>query len=341
MTSRNTHLNIDRNTDRPEPFLLRPAAMDYLWGGRRLNDEFAKSVPQTQLAETWECSTHPDGISTVASGPYAGSLLTDVLVAHPEYLGTHPKTGNELPIIVKLIDAKQDLSVQVHPDDDFAKTHEQKQRGKTEMWYVLEATKDTYLYYGLTRDMSREELRKAIGNGKILNCLQRIKVKRDDLFFIHPGTIHALGAGALVAEVQENSNITYRLYDFDRVDRNGNKRPLHIEKGLAAADLKGHAPVKQPMRVLRYGQGCASEFLCRCRYFEAHRLLINTERFRQLVPYRADSESFRVLLCTSGCGMIFWGESSLRFFKGDCVFVPADSAELRLHGRAQFLDVRG
>ena len=338
MTSRNIH----SNTESARPFLLRPAAKDYLWGGRRLNDEYGKSIPQSPLAETWECSTHPDGVSTAASGPFQGMPLTKVLSDHPEYLGAHPKAERgQLPIIVKLIDARQDLSIQVHPDDDYAREHERGQRGKTEMWYVLDAAKDSYLYYGLIRDTDRKTLRAGIESGSITKYLQRVKIRQDDLFFIAPGTIHALGAGALVAEVQESSNLTYRLYDYDRVDGNGYKRPLHIEKGLAVADVKGQAAPTQPMRVLQYRQGCATELLCRCQYFEVHRMLINTERCRELIRYRADGTSFRVLLCTAGCGSVFFEDSVINFFKGDCVFVPADSVVMKLHGRAQFLDVRG
>lgn len=329
------------NTERARPFLLRPAVKDYLWGGRRLHDEYGKDTAVLPLAETWECSTHPDGISTVASGPYTGQLLSKVLAEHPEYVGSHTKTKGELPILVKLIDAREDLSVQVHPDDAYAQEHEQGQRGKTEMWYVLDAAKDAYLYYGLLRDTSWQTLRSSISSGTVTKYLQRVKIGRDDVFYLEPGTIHALGAGALVAEVQESSNLTYRLYDYGRVDKNGNKRPLHIEKGLAVADLRGRSAPDQPMRVLRYRQGGASELLCRCRYFEVHRLLINTELCRQLIEYRADSASFRVLLCISGCGSAFFGDDAICFFKGDCLFVPADSAVMKLHGKAQFLDVRG
>ncbi len=337
MTSRSTPLN----TEVRRPFMLRPVAKDYLWGGRRLRDEYGKDVPVTPLAETWECSTHPDGVSTVASGPFAGQALSEVLAAHPEYLGTHPKTKGELPILVKLIDAREDLSIQVHPDDAYAREHEHGQRGKTEMWYVLDAAKDAYLYYGLQHDVDRCALRDSIEDGTVTKYLRRVRIRQDDLFYIEAGTIHGLGPGALVAEVQESSNLTYRLYDYDRVDKNGNRRPLHIDKGLEVADLKERVAPAQPMRVLRYRQGCAAELLCRCRYFEVHRLLINTERCRQLIGYRADSASFRVLLCTSGCGTIFFADEVLRFYKGDCLFVPADSVAMRLHGKAQFLDVRG
>lgn len=324
-----------------KPFLLKPAAKDYLWGGSRLNDDFEKGRDRGPLAETWECSTHPDGPSVVAGGEYEGKTLTEVLKIHPEYLGTHPKTSGELPVLIKLIDAKKDLSIQVHPNDEYAGAHEKGELGKTEMWYVLNADRDAKLVYGFRHDIDKESLRRSIEEGTIEKYLQKVPVKKNDLFYIEAGTVHALGAGTLVVEIQENSNLTYRLYDYDRRDQNGNKRPLHIEKALEVANLKAAVEPRQPLRVLKYRQGCASELLCRCKYFEVYRMLINTERCRKLVDYQADTTSFRVLLCIQGCGLIKFGEESLIFFKGDCIFVPADSVSLKIHGSAQFLDIRG
>lgn len=339
MTNKNFHWNKNAKNI---PFLLKPVGKDYLWGGTRLNDDFSKEIDMTPLAETWECSTHPDGPSTVASGIYRGKTLSDVLKLHPEYLGAHPKTKGELPLLIKFIDAKKDLSVQVHPTDEYAQKHEHGQQGKTEMWYVLDAAKDTKLIYGLHHSVDKETLRRSIQNGTVERYLQKVPIQKDDLFFIEAGTIHAIGAGALIVEIQESSNLTYRLFDYDRVDKNGEKRELHIEKALDVANLNAIAVPRQPLRVLKYRCGCASEFLCRCKYFEVYRMLVNTERNRQLVGYQADDASFRVLLCTDGCGSVYFGENeSLGFFKGDCIFVPADSVRLRLHGNAQFLDVRG
>lgn len=326
--------------DRNMPLLLRPSGKDYLWGGRRLNDEFEKGIAMSPLAETWECSTHPDGPSYVVGGEFDGMELSEVVRNHPEYLGERHKGKNELPILIKFIDTKKDLSIQVHPTDEYAKEHENGQLGKTEMWYVLDAAKDAKLVYGLKRDSSEAELRQAISNGTILNYLQQIPVRKNDLFFIEAGTIHAIGAGALVAEIQENSNLTYRMYDYDRIDRDGKKRELHIDKALQAADLKSSAEPRQPLRVLKYRQGAASELLTRCKYFEVYRMLVNTER-RQKVYYRADEVAFRVLLCVNGCGTISCKDGSITFYKGDCIFVPADSEMLIIHGQAQFLDVRG
>lgn len=322
------------------PFLLRPSGKDYLWGGRRLNDEFEKNIELDPLAETWECSTHPDGPSYVVGSEFDGMELAQVIKIHPEYLGTRHKGTNELPILIKLIDAKNDLSVQVHPNDEYANQYENGQLGKTEMWYVLDASKDASLVYGFRHDSDKDTIRDAIKKGTLMKHLQRVPIKKDDLFFIEAGTVHAIGAGALIAEIQENSNLTYRLYDYDRMDKHGMKRDLHVEKALKVARLKSSAEPKQPLRVLKYRQGVASELLCRCKYFEVYRMLVNTER-RQIVHYQADEMSFRVLLCVNGCGTIGYKETSFSFFKGDCIFVPANSVELNIHGQAQFLDVRG
>jgi len=337
----------EQDSQKNLPFLLKPAGKDYLWGGSRLNDDFSKNIPLVPLAETWECSTHPDGPSVVDSGEYQGMMLTDLLHQHPEFLGTHPRSvlsachlrDDELPILIKLIDAKQDLSIQVHPDDTYAYQKENGQLGKTEMWYVLDATKDAHLIYGLVHDIDQLSIRKAIDAGNLEKYLQKVQIKKDDVFNVTAGTIHAIGAGALIVEIQENSNLTYRLYDYNRVDKNGKKRELHIDKALEVANLKATSEPVQPMRVLKYSRGCANEFLYRCKYFQVERLLLNTERIREMLTIATDTNSFVVLLCVTGCGLLYCGNDSLPFFKGDCIFVPANSVELKIHGTAQFLKV--
>ncbi len=337
MTRRNMSWNSEASGARP--FLLKPAGKDYLWGGSRLKDDFSKDMDLTPLAETWECSTHPDGPSVVASGAYAGRLLSEVLSRHPEYMGTHPRTDGGLPILIKFIDARKDLSVQVHPDDEYAREYEHGSLGKTEMWYVLDAARDAKLVYGFYHDISREKLKKSLEDGTVERYLQKVKVQKDDLFYIEPGTVHAIGAGVLIAEIQESSNLTYRMYDYGRVDKNGRPRELHIAQALEVASRRGSRTPRQPMRVLKYRKGCATELLCRCKYFQVERQLINTERCREMADFQTDSNSFQVLLCIGGCGTMFGAGEMLHFFKGDCIFVPADSIPLKLHGRAQFLKV--
>ena len=324
------------------PFLLCPAAKDYLWGGSRLNNDFGKNIDCSPLAETWECSTHPDGQSVVASGVDAGKSLGEVLRLHPEYLGTHPlqtmQGKAELPVLIKLVDAKQNLSVQVHPGDDYALRHENS-LGKTEMWYVLSARKDAELVYGFNQDMNADRVRQALAEGTIENYLNHVPVHKNDLFYLEAGTVHGIGKGVMVAEIQESSNLTYRLYDYNRVDKNGKQRDLHVEKALQVLNFHSSATPRQPLRVLKYQNGCASELLIRCKYFQVERLLLNTEIYRRLTDFGTEKNSFHALLCTEGCGVILGENFTLNFFKGDCVFVPADSIPLKLHGKAQLLDV--
>lgn len=321
-----------------KPFLLSPCGKDYLWGGNRLREEFHKDISMSPLAETWECSVHPDGPSVIASGKHKGQLLPDVLLEHPEYLGTHPRDG--LPVLVKLIDASQNLSIQVHPTDDYAREYENGASGKTEMWYVMDAKPGAELIFGCSQDISLEDMRNGLEEGSIEKYLRKVPVVKDDVFFMPAGTIHAIGEGVLLAEIQQSSNLTYRLYDYDRVDKHGQKRQLHWDKALKVANLSGSIKPRQPMRVLRYRPGVATELLCRCKYFEVNRMLVNTER-RQKVTYFADALSFRVLLCIEGNCRLLYSDETLEFRKGDCIFIPADSVVMEIQGDAQFLDIRG
>ena len=341
----------------PIPFLLSPAGKDYLWGGDRLKSDFHKQLNISPLAETWECSTHPDGVSLIDSGIYRGKPLDIVLREHPEYLGRHPlaiireandgvETAIELPVLIKLIDARQKLSVQVHPDDEYAKAHENGALGKTEMWYILDAEPGAQLIYGFNTDMNQEKLAHSLSRGTIEKYLQKISVKKDDIFFTNPGTVHAIGAGILLAEVQENSNLTYRLYDYDRVDKQGQKRPLHLKKAMEVLNYKSSENPRQPMRTLRYRPGYASELLGRCKYFQVERILINTAEpvqsdrdYAQLPDCTTDEVSFRVLLCVEGQGRLNTREETLPFVKGSCIFLPAGSAPCKLQGKAQLLQV--
>ena len=332
---------INKHSDlKNEPFLLKPAGINKLWGGSRLKDDFSKNVDADNLAESWECSTHPDGQSIVGSGAYKGQTLSEVISKNPKLLGEKLKELCDLPVLVKLIDAQQDLSVQVHPNDEQANKIENQKNGKMEFWYVLDAFKDSKLVYGLNHNLTTKQLSDSISDKSIEKYLQKIPVKKGDIFFINPGTIHAIGAGVLIAEIQQNSNITYRLYDYERIDKKGYKRELHIEKALKVANLKQSNKPRQPMRILKYKMGCASELLCRCQYFQVERLLINTERTRILYETASSSQSFEIYLCVNGCGiMLYESNKVLLLFKGDCVFLPANSVNVKIHGCLELLRI--
>ena len=319
-----------------EPMLLSPAGQDYLWGGRRLKTEYGKNLPLDPLAETWECSVHPDGPSRVVSGSNKGRFLADVLKDRPEWMGSKVQAGDGFPVLVKLIDAKQDLSVQVHPDDAFARSMEG-DNGKTEMWYVLEAEPGASLACGFSHDVSERTVRKAVEKGDLSRYLNRTSVHRGDVFFISPGTVHAIGGGMVIAEIQQSSNVTYRVYDYDRVDKNGKKRQLHIEKALQVMNLRTGRALRQKPRKVSYYLGCSREVLCRCEYFETERIKVNLG-----FAFSVKETSFQILLCIDGEAGLSTDsmQRPLLLHKGACLFLPAGLGRCHVLGTCELLKVR-
>ena len=316
------------------PFLLAPACKDYLWGGTKLKTEYGKRSELAPLAETWECSVHPDGPSRIASGPFAGQTLAAFLDSHPQALGEHGLAHGGLPILLKLIDAEKDLSIQVHPDDDFARRHEG-QLGKTEMWYVLAAQPGATLVYGFAHDVTADTVRRAIRSDSLLVHLQTVPVHAGDVFLIEPGVIHAIGGGVLLAEVQESSNVTYRVYDYGRRDKNGRLRPLHIEKALSVMNFSASPAVRQGQRIIQYTPGMAKELLCRCRYFQVERL-----RAASAASVPRTRETFYLLLILNGRGAVCADGQALDVRPADAVFVPAGEGTLAVKGSLEMLLIR-
>ena len=307
------------------PVKLTPAFKDYLWGGERLKTEFCKNTDLTPLAESWELSAHKDGQSIVAEGAYKGLTLTAYLDAvGKDALGAVCEKYGYFPLLIKLIDAKGDLSVQVHPSDEYAMEHEG-EYGKTEMWYILDCEEGAALYYGFREDTAREAYESAIKEGRLTDILNRVPVKRGDVFFIPAGTVHAIGAGILICEIQQNSNTTYRVYDYNRRDKDGNLRPLHVEKALAVSDLK-----KSPaLPAIPDGEDV---LLAACGYFEVRRL-----RFGGSGTVTATPESFTALTVTEGEGILSDGETALSFRKGDTLFIPAQKAAFTVTGACEMI----
>lgn len=217
---------------------LSPACKSYLWGGNKLKKEFHKSFSGPILAETWELSCHPDGPSTIVSGVHKGQTLREYLTeAGSQALGTNCARFEDFPILIKLIDASKELSVQVHPNNAYAKKNEH-QYGKTEMWYVIDCEPGAFLYYGLKKHVSKEEFRQHIADNTLDQILNAVSVHKGDTFFIAAGTIHAIGKGIVIAEIQQNSNVTYRVYDYGRIGADGKPRDLHVDKALDVAHLE-------------------------------------------------------------------------------------------------------
>ena len=223
------------------PLLLSPAFKDYIWGGNRLKRDWGKRTDMTPLAESWELSCHEAGLSVIAEGAYAGRTLGEYLAEHPQDAGTKAQNAGAFPLLIKLIDAAGPLSVQVHPDDAYAREFEHS-LGKSEMWLVLDASEGAGIYYGFKRETPLAEMRAAIENNTLTELLNWVPAKTGDCFFIPAGTVHAIGAGLMVAEVQQSSNLTYRVYDYGRVGADGRPRDLHIDKALAVARRAAERP---------------------------------------------------------------------------------------------------
>ncbi len=300
---------------------LKPAYKNYLWGGTSLISQFFKEYDGKVLAESWELSCHKDGESIVSNGVYTGLPLSDWLrINGMETLGSNCRNLEDFPILIKFIDAAQNLSIQVHPDDLYARKNEG-QSGKTEAWYIVDCVNDAFVYLGFQKSISKEEFAERIKNQTIVEVLSKKQVHKGDMIFVSPGTVHAIGAGILALEIQQSSNVTYRVYDFGRKDLNGRTRELHIEKACEVADL-------QPYRPNYDFHG----HLVDCPYFTVDLLLIK-ESFLNVVF----GDSFHSLIVLEGEGVITCGDETCTIRKGDSIFLPAESGEYRIMGCCEAL----
>ena len=309
---------------KPETVLkLKPALKEYIWGGNRLKSEFGIKTDMEKVAEAWLLSAHPDGQARVTNGRHKGmSLGKYIETVGKASLGWKCVALRSFPLLVKLIDAESDLSVQVHPDDDYALENEASY-GKNEMWYVLDSKPGAGLYVGFKRNVTRQEVENAVNDGTITDLLNFVPTNMGDVFFIPAGTVHAIGAGNLVCEVQQSSNCTYRLYDYDRVDRYGNKRELHLQKALDVMDYGKYEP--QSLE----GDG---NLICRCKYFEVLVYDVKGE-----LTVSADDSKFDAAVCLSGSGTITCADSEVRVTKGESVFLPASKDPIELSGDMKIL----
>lgn len=304
---------------------LTPSYKDYLWGGRKLITEFHKEYDGEVLAESWELSCHKDGPSYIATGEYAGETLEEyILMEGKKILGRHARKFAQFPVLIKFIDAAGDLSVQVHPSDEYAIENE-KQYGKTEMWYVVDCEEGASLYYGFSREVSKEELEQRIRDNTLLEVLNKVYVKKGDVLFIEPGTIHAIGKGNVIAEIQQNSNVTYRVYDYGRKDKDGKERDLHIEKALQ---------VTRRIPILR--QKSFEPHIASCEYFTVDKLVLDG-RIMKCMSGTIDPTTFVSMLVLDGAGVIRVGKEELEFRKGESLFITADTGNYEMEGACEVL----
>ncbi len=307
-----------------KPLKLIPAYKDYIWGGEKLKTKYGKKTDMSPLAESWELSCHKDGHSIISGGEYDGKTLETFIKENPKSLGS-AVSGNELPILIKLIDAQESLSVQVHPSDEQAKLWEN-QNGKTEMWYVIDAENNAKITYGVKSDITKEELKKAIAEKRVEELLNTVPSKKGDVFFVKAGTIHAIGKGNVIAEIQQNSNVTYRLYDYGRVGKDGKERELHIEKGVASANCNAITPKE----IIDLGNG--ERLIGKCEYFATKEIKLCGEK-----ALIADKKSYHALLAVEGSLTIEGKDFSIQIKALDTVFIPAGLGEYKLKGTATVL----
>ncbi len=310
-----------------KPVKLTPAFKDYLWGGTRLRDDFKKPCDFDKIAESWELSCHKDGQSVIATGEDKGLTLTQFIEKYGKsaVLGSDCDKFENFPILIKLIDAKDNLSVQVHPDNEYAQRVEG-EYGKTEMWYVVDCDEGATLLYGFKDKISKEEFKERIENNTLLEVTNAVPVKKGDVFFIQAGTLHAIGKGILIAEIQQNSNTTYRIYDYGRVGKDGKTRELHIDKALDVTEL---APAKSyPETPVEQKDGYTQKLLSSCEYFSTYVLDIDTEA--ELV---ADEKSFNSILVLEGTPDV----GGVETIKGDSVFIPASTGKYAIKGKSKVI----
>ena len=299
------------------PMKLVPCYKDYLWGGNRLEELYGKKSDLPHTAESWELSCHKDGESIVENGDHSGALLSDVIMAEPiSYLGARYQ-GTGFPILVKLLDATKNLSIQVHPSDQTA-LKEQGEQGKAELWYVLEAQPQSYIYYGFSTQITKEQLVQSVTDGSICTFLNRIEVKRGDIFYILPGTVHALCAGVVIAEIQQSSNTTFRIYDYNRCDTDGKQRALHLERAGDVIEYQPVLPHSRQMNNIVYLSDRILAEMFHCEYFSAYRLQVKNE-----ATMFCSQESFEHLIFVDGAGYIECEAGKFPFQKGDSYFLPA------------------
>lgn len=310
-----------------KPVKLTPAFKDNIWGGTRLKTEYNKHTDMKIVAESWELSTHKDGESRINGGEYDGLKLSEYIEKiGKDKLGKRALEFDYFPLLIKFIDAKNNLSIQVHPDDEYALKHEG-EYGKTEMWYIMDAEKGSYLYYGFNRSITKEEYEKRISDNTLLEVLNKVEVKKGDMFFIPSGTVHAIGSGILICEIQQNSNTTYRVYDYDRRDANGNPRQLHIKQAIDVSCLEP-SPAQKAPTIIADGV----EELAKCKYFTVRKIDVDGEK-----TISAEDGSFRSLIFLSGQGTLTVGDSVITAEKGDSIFVPAQNTDYKISGKCEII----
>lgn len=312
------------------PIKLRPVFKEIVWGGNRLKNDYGFKSDLNNIAEAWMLCAREDGDNSVVNGEFKGLSFTALVKQNPELLGSKGEKYAEFPLLIKFIDAKSDLSVQVHPDDEYARIHENSY-GKTEAWYILDCDEGAQLIYGFKNAISKEEFRKSIEDNTFLDNVNKVNVKKGDVFFISAGTLHAIGGGILLAEVQQNCNTTYRVYDYGRLV-NGKPRELHIEKAIDVTDTVPPVRSGDADGEKITCSGAVTQELCSCEFFKMSTIEVDGE-----YSFNVNGESFVSLLALKGEGTVICGGVKESVSSGDSIFIPAGAGDVVLNGAFEVL----
>lgn len=313
------------------PMLLTPVPKEIIWGGDRLKKEYGKTAPFDKIAESWELSVRDGAMCTIANGEYAGRSLGYYIAADKlSALGKNSAGYDRFPLLIKFIDAADRLSIQVHPDNEYSLAHEG-ELGKTEMWYVVAAEEGAQLVYGLKDGCTKEDFARAVREDRTEEMLNFTPVHAGDVFFIPAGQVHAIGAGILIAEIQQNSDITYRVYDYKRRQADGSLRQLHTEKAIDVIKLRTEDEIND----IRFSYSCedGGEVLASCDYFTVRRYSVDGD-----VTLHAGDDSFvSVIVLESEDGGITFGGETEPIRRGESWFVPAGSGDFTVSGKTEII----
>lgn len=317
-----------------KPVKINPAISSTIWGGRRLIEEYGVVTDKENAAEAWVLSCHPNGSGTIATGEYSGKTLREVYESDRSICGKRGESFKEFPILIKFIDALDNLSIQVHPDEEYARKVENG-AGKTECWYILDCDEGAELIMGFKDKIDKETFRKAIEENTLTDYVKSYKVKKGDFFFIGAGTVHAICKGVLLAEVQQNSDTTYRVYDYGRVGKDGKPRELHIEKAIDVTETVPYIPYEPTSEAKAEFNNEQRTLLASCDLFSVCTVDCDGE-----YKSESDENSFVSLLVLTGEGEFSCGDTSFSIKKGESVFVPANSGEFTVSGKMEILETR-
>jgi len=316
---------------KPYPLQFEPILKERIWGGTKLKTYLNKPITSQITGESWEISTVANDVSIVANGIFKGKSLNELITEFPEeILGTkvYQAFGKQFPLLFKYLDAREDLSIQLHPNDALAKKCHNS-FGKTEMWYVMQADVDARLIVGFKEKSSPEEFLQNVKNKTLLNILETKKVQQGDVFFLDTGTIHAIGAGIVIAEIQQTSDITYRIYDFDRIDANGNKRELHLDLALEAINYE----TVEAQKYYSEKENVSNEIV-QCQYFTT-----NVIPLKGTIDISKNKNSFTVYMCVEGDFELHTDGETFNYRKGDTLLIPAALTDFQLTGHATILEI--